>query len=174
MAFLLNLILNQKKSIFFLIVVLQMLFLMVKKQRCFQDEYYANEPAFVSLTYHRFLCKDCSKIFVDKIAGLNPKQSISTNIKLNILENLKDDISFTAVASKRHVSIQTVIDIFESFFSIDRILFGYILCMDEFKNLKISSGKYEFVMYGPNSHMINDVLQDRIQKTIDDYLYSID
>lgn len=29
-------------------------------------------------------------------------------------------------------------------------------------------------MYDPNSHMINDVLHDRIQKTIDDYLYSID
>ncbi len=145
-----------------------------KKQRCFQDEYYANEPTFVSLTYHRFLCKDCSKMFVDKIAGLNPKQSISTNIKLNILEDLKDDISFTAVASKRHVSIQTVIDVFESFVSIDRIPFGYVLCMDEFKNLKSSSGKYAFVMYDPNSHMINDVLPDRIQKTIDDYLYSID
>lgn len=46
--------------------------------------------------------------------------------------------------------------------------------MDEFKNLKSSSGKYAFVMYDPNSHMINDVLPDRIQKTIDDYLYSID
>lgn len=112
-------------------------------------------------------------MFIDKIAGLNPKQSISTNIKLNILEDLKDDISFTAVASKRHVSIQTVIDIFESFVSIDRIPFGYVLCMDEFKNLKSSSGKYEFVMYGPNSHMINDVLPDRIQKTIDDYLYHL-
>lgn len=113
-------------------------------------------------------------MFVDKIAGLNPKQSLSTNIKLNILEDLKDDISFTAVANKRHVSIQTVIDVFESFVSIDRIPFCYVLCMDEFKNLKSSSGKYAFVMYDPNSHMINDVLPDRIQKTIDDYLYSID
>lgn len=49
-------------------------------------------------------------MFVDKIAGLNPKQSISTNIKLNILEGLKDDISFTAVASKRHVSIKSVVN----------------------------------------------------------------
>ena len=113
-------------------------------------------------------------MFVDKIAGLNPKQSLSTNNKLNILEDLKDDISFTAVANKRHVSIQTVIDVFESFVSIGRIPFCYVLCMDEFKNLKSSSGKYALVMYDPNSHMINDVLPDRIQKTIDDYLYSID
>ena len=113
-------------------------------------------------------------MFVDKISGLNPKQSISTNIKLNILEDLKDDISFTAVANRRHVSIQTVIDVFESYVSMDRVSFGYVLCMDEFKNLKSSSGKYAFVMFDPNSHMINDVLPDRIQKTIDDYLYSID
>lgn len=38
--------------------------------------------------------------------------------------------------------------------------------MDEFKNLKSSSGKYAFVMYDPNSHMINDVLPDRIQKQL--------
>lgn len=43
-------------------------------------------------------------MFVDKIAGLNPMQPLSTNIKLNILEDLKDDIFFTAVASKRHLS----------------------------------------------------------------------
>lgn len=75
-----------------------------KKQRCFQDEYYSNEPTFISLTYHRFLCKNCSKMFVDKMAGLNPKHPLLTNIKLNILEDLKDDISSTAVASKRHLS----------------------------------------------------------------------
>ena len=85
-------------------------------------------------------------MFVDKIAGLNPKQSLSTNIKLNILEDLKDDISFTAVANKRHVSIQTVIDVFESFVSIDRIPFCYVLCMDEFKNLKSSSGNTSLIM----------------------------
>lgn len=113
-------------------------------------------------------------MFVDKIPGLDSKQSISTNIKLNILEDLKDDISFTAVAKKRYVSIQTVIDTFESYVSMERVHFGYVLCMDEFKNLKSSYGKYAFVMYDQNSHMINDVLPDRIQKTIDDYLYSID
>lgn len=70
--------------------------------------------------------------------------------KLNILEDLKQDCSFTSIANKRPVSIQSIIDIFESYVNYDRIPFGSVLCMDEFKNLKHSSGKYAFVMYDPN------------------------
>jgi len=40
--------------------------------------------------------------------------------------------------------------------------------MDDFKNLKQSKGKYAFVMFDPNAHKINDILEDRIQFTIDD------
>ena len=46
--------------------------------------------------------------------------------------------------------------------------------MDEFKNLKHSKGKYAFVMYDPNAHVINDILEDRIQENISNYLYKVD
>lgn len=113
-------------------------------------------------------------MFVDRIPGLDDKQTISMNLKLNILEDLKEDMSFTNVATKRHVSIQTVINVFESYISMDRVKMQYVLCMDEFKNLKDSYGKYAFVMYDPNQQKIIDVLPNRLQKTIDDYLYTID
>lgn len=68
------------------------------------------------------------------------------NLKPNILDDLKTDISFTNVAARRHVSIPTVINLFESYISMDRVKLGYVFCMDEFKNLKSSYGKYAFVM----------------------------
>ena len=80
-------------------------------------------------------------MFMDTIKELLSKQSISLNLKLNILLDLKDDVTFTYIAKKRNVSIQTVIDIFESFIDMERIPFSDVLCLDEFKNLKHSFGK---------------------------------
>lgn len=145
-----------------------------KKKRIVKDEYLTNHTSFLILTYHRFKCSDCGKMFNDSLPLLNAKQSISMSLKLNILEDLRQDISFTTIAKHRDVSIQTVIDIFESYIDYDRVTFGYVLCMDEFKNLKHSNGKYAFVMYDPNAHKINDILENRLQETIDNYLYSID
>ena len=145
-----------------------------KKDRVIKDDYLSNRITLITLHYSRLRCKDCLKMFNDSLPSLNPKQSISMALKLNILEDLKQDCSFTSIANKRHVSIQSIIDIFESYVSFERIAFGSVLCMDEFKNLKHSNGKYAFVMYDPNAHVINDVLEDRIQANIDDYLYKID
>ena len=145
-----------------------------KKKRTIKDEYLANHICFLLLTYHRFHCNKCFKLFNDSIPILQPKQSISLALKLNVLEDLRQDISFTNISNKRNISIQSVIDIFESHISYDRIRFGDVLCMDEFKNLKHTNGKYAFVMYDPNSHKINDILEDRLQITIDNYLYNVD
>lgn len=144
-----------------------------KKDRTIRDDFISNRPTFITIYYNRFKCNNCHKMFVDTLPCLKP-QSISLALKLNILEDLKQDITFTTIAFKRHVSVQTVIDIFESYVSFDRVPFGDVLCMDEFKNLKHTKGKYAFVMYNPNEHVINDILEDRIQVNIDHYLYQID
>lgn len=144
-----------------------------KKDRTIRDDFISNRPTFITLYYNRLKCNDCHKMFVDTLPCLQP-QSISLALKLNILEDLKQDITFTTIATRRHVSVQTVIDIFESYVSFDRIPFGDVVCMDEFKNLKHTKGKYAFVMYNPNEHIINDILEDRIQGNIDHYLYQID
>ncbi len=107
-------------------------------------------------------------MFNDSLPTLEAKKSLSLALKLNIIEDLKQEISFTNISIKRHVSIQTIIDIFETYVSYDRRPFGDFLCMDEFKKLKHLKGKYAFVMFDPNAHKINDILEDRIQSTIDD------
>lgn len=144
-----------------------------KKSRTFIDECYANHKTYVVITYHRIKCKQCGKMFMDTIKELLSKQSISLNLKLNILLDLKDDVTFTYIAKKRNVSIQTVIDIFESFIDMERIPFSDVLCLDEFKNLKHSFGKFAFVMYDPINQKIYDILEDRKQDLIDNYLYKI-
>jgi len=144
-----------------------------KKDRTIRDDFVSNRPTFLTIYYNRLKCKDCHKMYNDTLNCLNP-ESISLNLKLNILEDLKQDITFTTIAARRNVAIQTVIDIFESYVSFDRVPFGDVLCIDEFKNLKHTKGKYAFVMYDPNAHAINDILEDKLQETIDNYLYKID
>ena len=100
-------------------------------------------------------------------------QNISLTLKLKIIEDLKNDLTFTYIANNRGVSTQTVIDIFEALINPDRVPFGDVLCVDEFKNLKHSKGKYAFLMFDPNAHKVNDVLPDRHLDTIDTYLYKI-
>lgn len=145
-----------------------------QKERIIRDDYISNRTSLILIHYNRFKCKKCLKLFNDSLPTLEARKSLSLALKMNIIEDLKQDISFTNIANKRHVSIQTVIDIFETYVSYDRKPFGDVLCMDEFKNLKHSKGKYVFVMFDPNAHKINDILEDRIQATIDEYLYKID
>ena len=110
-----------------------------KKTRNFLDEYYTDSKAYITLIYHRFKCKCCSKMFCDSVPVLNAKETIPMTLKLNVIEDLKYDSSFTYIANKRNVSVQTVINIFETYIHYDRVLFGDVICMDEFKNLKHSN-----------------------------------
>ncbi len=75
-------------------------------------------------------------MFNDSLPTLEAKKSLSLAPKLNIIEDLKQDISFTNISIKRHVYIQTIIDIFETYVSYDRKPFEDVLCMDEFKTFK--------------------------------------
>ena len=126
------------------------------------------------LTYHKFKCKDCGKLFCDSSPICLKNQNISLSLKLKVIEDLRNDVSFTYISKLRGISIQSVIDIFESLINYDRVTFSDVLCVDEFKNLKTSTGKYAFLMYDPNRHKVLDVLPDRHLETIDNFLYKID
>lgn len=144
-----------------------------KKSRTIHDDYVSNRDTIIVVDYNRFKCKCCNKLFNDKLDYFENTESISLNKKLNILEDLKKNISYSDIAQLRQVSVQTVINIFQNNVSFERIPFGDVICMDEFKNLKHSKGKYAFVMYDPNAQLINDVLEDRHQETIREFLFTI-
>lgn len=144
-----------------------------KKSRTVHDDFVTNRDTLIIVDYNRFKCKNCNKLFNDKLDYFDKNESISLSKKLNILEDLKMNISYTDIATMKHVSTQTVINIFENNVSFDRVPFGDVICMDEFKNLKHSKGKYAFVMYDPNAQLINDVLEDRHQETIREYLFKV-
>lgn len=144
-----------------------------KKIRNIKLDILSDADTTLILTYHRLKCKTCGKIYCDSSDLCLHNQNISLSLKLKIIEDLRKDVTFTYISNCRGVSVQTVIDIFESLINPDRVPFGDVLCVDEFKNLKHSKGKYAFLMFDPNTHKVNDVLPDRHLDTIDTYLYKI-
>ena len=144
-----------------------------KKQRKINCDIFAHYKSIFILSYHRYLCKNCNHIFNDTNNITNRKESISKNIKLQILEDLKEDLTFTYIANHNNVSINTVIELFEKYIHPVRKILPEVMCIDEFKNLKNSDGKYAFLMLDPLTHKVIDVLPDRRTERLERYFYSI-
>jgi len=128
----------------------------------------------VVIKLHRIQCKQCYHLFYDQIKDANKDETIANSTKLQILLDLKHDLSFTYIAKTNNVSIDTVIRIFTENIRIEREKLPEVLCLDEFKNLKSSYGKYAFLLYSPNQSEIIDILPDRRLDRIKDYFYKID
>ena len=126
----------------------------------------------ITLEYSRFRCKDCCSIFSDDSSLTDTGETISRSTKFSILLDLKEDLSFTYIARKNNVSIQTVINIFESFVFPKRRTLPEVICMDEFKNLKCAYGKFAFLIIDPLAHKIVDVVEDRRLNILESYFKS--
>lgn len=126
-----------------------------------------------TLTVNRFLCKNCLKTFIDSTSLTSKNSSISIQTKFSVLEDLRRDISFTEISKRNNVSIQTVINLFEANVNLPRNKLPEVICIDEFKNLKSSTGKYAFLILDPNEHKIIDVLHDRKLNNLESYFLSI-
>lgn len=143
------------------------------RKRKIEMSLFAHYKTDITLEFYRFRCKNCLTIFNDDAALTSSGESISRSTKFSVLQDLKYDLSFTYIAMKNNISIQTVINIFESFVFPTRRKLPDVICMDEFKNLKSAYGKFAFLILDPISHKIVDVLEDRRLNIIESYFYNI-
>lgn len=125
------------------------------------------------LDVNKLKCKDCLRIFYDECNLVSSNSSISYQTKFSILEDLRNDISFTYVAKNNDVSIQSVINLFSSTINLPRNKLSDVMCLDEFKNLKSAKGKYAFLILDPLNSKIIDILPDRRLINLEKYFVSI-
>ena len=144
-----------------------------QKTRNLNIKILAHYKSMVTIKYTRFKCKSCGKLFVDQLDDVNKGERISKSTKIQILLDLKKDISFDNIAEMNNVSRQTVLNIFESCVYTERKTLPDVMCMDEFKNLSTGDGKYAFLIFDPNNHCIIDVLPDRKLDKLKDYFFNI-
>ena len=144
-----------------------------KRKRLINCDLFAHYKTSLVLEYHRFQCKDCNHIFNDSTNIVLRNERIAKSTKIQVLLDLKEDHTFKYIAKKNNISLQTVIDIFEVHVNPVRKNLPEVICIDEFKNLRMADGKYAFLILDPLAHKVVDVLEDRKTETLIKYFSAI-
>lgn len=72
------------------------------KKRKIEMSLLANFKTDITLEFSRFRCKNCLAIFNDDSALTSSGESISRSTKFDVLQDLKEDLSFTYIARKKY------------------------------------------------------------------------
>ncbi|HPG43851.1 MAG TPA: ISL3 family transposase [Acholeplasmataceae bacterium] len=122
----------------------------------------------------RYTCKQCGKSFGELNPFTMKHHNISHYTHLSILEHLKDTThTFTDAAIRYHVSIQSVIDIFDHSVDAKRRTLPEIVCIDEVFTAKMNKYKYACVLFDFHRSKIIDVIATRRKHYLIDYFSRI-
>jgi transposase len=131
-------------------------------------------PAFgnfilISLRKRRYVCKNCGKRFYENVSFLPKYHRMTNRLSAWVIHLLEDVRSFSSVAREVNLSVSTIIRIFD--------LVGYskpkslpeVIAIDEFKG-NTGKEKYQAIITDPKSGIILDILPDRKQSHLIQYL----
>lgn len=130
---------------------------------------------FENLRVHRirYKCKECGKTFTIKLEGIERNSKISNFVLTAIKNEFLLPESFTDIANRFNLSVQTIINIFDSYYlHIKRFKMPEFLCIDE-KYFETDDGKYCVVISDFFTGKVIDVIEDRRMDYLDDYFEDI-
>ena len=116
----------------------------------------------------------CRKSFLEPNPFSYYKKKISDETIFFVLNELKENQSFTSVANKVGLSTTEVIRIFDKHVDMRREKLPIILGIDEFKNLSNGRGKYACILTSIDKKEVVDVIEDRTTETLSRYFSIID
>jgi len=123
----------------------------------------------------RYKCIHCGKSFVESNPFTASNRHLSTLNIIGILQDLKPyTATYTQIAKKYHVSVSTVVNLFDKHVQIDRKPFTPVLCLDEFYFNRHSKYKYAFIILDFETKQILDILESRWSVHLRDYFFHID
>lgn len=128
----------------------------------------------VTIRMRRFLCKSCGHSFKQGFDLSRTGNRISRNIEYLIKEDLKDTLTYSYIAKSYGVSINYVVNLFDSIPNQPRHQLSSIICIDEFhfaSNRK--DEKYPCVITNPLTTDIIDVIRSRRKPYLVDYFSKI-
>jgi transposase len=119
----------------------------------------------------RYKCKECHTVFYEKDSFSNPKETISKESILIILEKLKlANITFESVARDLHLSRQNVIDVFDRYVDYTPGDLPEILSFDEKHiNKSMTDNTYLFVIVDFKKVEIYDIVYSRHKHILEKY-----
>lgn len=131
-------------------------------------------PAFgkfttIVLRKRRYVCPHCGKRFYEDITFLPRYHRITNRLAAYVIDQLKSEYSFTSVAKSVNLSVSSVIRIFDivSFPKPNKL--PRVFAIDEFKG-NTGNIKYQCIITDPSSGRVLDILPERSQQYLIDYL----
>lgn len=122
----------------------------------------------------RMKCPNCGKTFVE-FNPFNAGRGKLTQLEIeNILKDLKPyNVTYSFVARKYDISVETVINTFDKHVQIERKILPEIMCFDEFYFNRTSKYKYAFLIMNFKNKLIIDVVESRRNEKLVEYFHSI-
>lgn len=131
-------------------------------------------PAFgkfsnIVIRKRRYACPNCGKRFYENIPFLPRYHRMTNRLAAFVIDRLKSEYSFTSVAKAVNLSVSSVIRIFDivSFPKPNKL--PRVFAIDEFKG-NTGNIKYQCIVTDPASRRVLDILPERSQHYLIEYL----
>ena len=122
----------------------------------------------------RYRCPICGKTHTFELIGLKRNDVISPFVKTAIKNEFKSLQSFSSIAKRYDVSLNTVINIFDDYTKVmPRRQLPEYLCIDEKHFEGDTDGKYSVILSDFYTGEVIDVIENRQMAYLDEYFFNI-
>lgn len=136
---------------------------------------FANRNCYIVYNQRRYRCSYCNVTFNENNPFSNPRDTITYETKLNILNDLKHpEATYTSIAQKYNTSTNNIIRIFDKHVDIPRKKLPAVLSIDEhYFPSSDYNAKYCCLLMDFVTGEIIDVIPDRKKNFLSNYFSSI-
>lgn len=126
-------------------------------------------PVILNYRRRRYRCPHCGKCFSENHPFVPKYHRMTSRPVARIIELLSSEYSFTSVSKTVNLSVSTVIRVFDTIHIPKPQKLPHVFAIDEFKG-NTGKQKYQAIITDPASRRVLDILPDRSQSSLIDYL----
>ena len=115
----------------------------------------------------RYVCSNCGKRFYEKNSFLPRYYQMTNRLSAYIIDQLRNNDSFTQVSKQVGRSVSTIIRLFDMI-SFGKAKIPNVLSIDEFKG-NTNKEKYQVILTNPETHQVLDILPSRTKYELINY-----
>ena len=127
------------------------------------------QPIILNYRRRRYRCPHCGKCFSEQHPFVPRYHRMTSRLVAHIINQLRSECSFTSVAKSVNLSVSTIILVFDILSFPRPKKLPHVFAIDEFKG-NTGNIKYQCIITDPASKRVLDILPDRSQQQLIDYL----
>ena len=131
------------------------------------------KQVFLVYRKRRYKCPCCGKCFYEDNSFVGRYQRMTKRKIFNIIQELKEVASYTAIGKRNNISASTVIRIFDNVGYRKPDVLPKVLGIDEFKG-NTGMDKYQCILTDLYSNRVIDILPTRFSYDLTNYMKTVD